>query len=192
MDFTSKALLVVDPQNDFMPGGSLPVSDGDSIIPVVNRLIELFNSNNAPVFISRDWHPADHCSFIGEGGKWPPHCVKDTEGALFHPDLILPESSVVIDKAVIKEPDAYSAFQDTGLANILKIRGLTDIYTCGLATDVCVRSTILDGLRAGFKMYVIEDAARAVEINPGDGEKAICEMEAAGAVIIESPELFQA
>jgi nicotinamidase/pyrazinamidase len=192
MDFTSKTLLVVDPQNDFMPGGSLPVPDGDSIIPVVNRLIELFNSNNAPVFISRDWHPADHCSFIGEGGKWPPHCVKDTEGALFHPDLILPESSEVIDKAVIKEPDAYSAFQDTGLANILKIRGLTDIYTCGLATDVCVRSTILDGLRAGFKMYVIEDAARAVEINPGDGEKAICEMEAAGAVIIESPELFQA
>lgn len=192
MDFTSKALLVVDPQNDFMPGGSLPVPDGDSIIPVVNRLIELFNSNNAPVFISRDWHPADHCSFIGEGGKWPPHCVKDTEGALFHPDLILPESSEVIDKAVIKEPDAYSAFQDTGLANILKIRGLTDIYTCGLATDVCVRSTVLDGLRAGFKMYVIEDAARAVEINPGDGEKAICEMEAAGAVIIESPELFQA
>lgn len=192
MDFTSKTLLVVDPQNDFMPGGSLPVPDGDSIIPVVNRLIELFNSNNAPVFISRDWHPADHCSFIGEGGKWPPHCVKDTEGALFHPDLILPESSEVIDKAVIKEPDAYSAFQDTGLANILKIRGLTDIYTCGLATDVCVRSTVLDGLRAGFKMYVIEDAARAVEINPGDGEKAICEMEAAGAVIIESPELFQA
>jgi len=192
MDFTSKALLVVDPQNDFMPGGSLPVPDGDSIIPVVNRLIELFNSNNAPVFISRDWHPPDHCSFIGEGGKWPPHCVKDTEGALFHPDLILPESSEVIDKAVIKEPDAYSAFQDTGLANILKIRGLTDIYTCGLATDVCVRSTVLDGLRAGFKMYVIEDAARAVEINPGDGEKAICEMEAAGAVIIESPELFQA
>jgi nicotinamidase/pyrazinamidase len=192
MDFTSKTLLVVDPQNDFMPGGSLPVPDGDSIIPVVNRLIELFNSNNAPVFISRDWHPADHCSFIGEGGKWPPHCVKDTEGALFHPDLILPESSEVIDKAVIKEPDAYSAFQDTGLANILKIRGLTDIYTCGLATDVCVRSTVLDGLRAGFKMYVIEDAARAVEINPGDREKAICEMEAAGAVIIESPELFQA
>jgi nicotinamidase/pyrazinamidase len=192
MDFTSKTLLVVDPQNDFMLGGSLPVPDGDSIIPVVNRLIELFNSNNAPVFISRDWHPADHCSFIGEGGKWPPHCVKDTEGALFHPDLILPESSEVIDKAVIKEPDAYSAFQDTGLANILKIRGLTDIYTCGLATDVCVRSTVLDGLRAGFKMYVIEDAARAVETNPGDGEKAICEMEAAGAVIIESPELFQA
>ena len=192
MDFTSKALLVVDPQNDFMPGGSLPVPDGDSIITVVNRLIELFNSNNAPVFISRDWHPADHCSFIEEGGKWPPHCVKDTEGALFHPDLILPESSEVIDKAVVKEPDAYSAFQDTGLANILKIRGLTDIYTCGLATDVCVRSTILDGLRAGFKMYVIEDAARAVEINPGDGEKAICEMQAAGAIIIESPELFQA
>jgi len=191
MDFTSKALLVVDPQNDFMPGGSLPVPDGDSIIPVVNRLIELFNSNNAPVFISRDWHPADHCSFIEEGGKWPPHCVKETEGALFHPDLILPESSEVIDKAVIKEPDAYSAFQDTGLAYILEIRGLTDIYTCGLATDVCVRSTVLDGLRAGFKMHVIEDAARAVEINPGDGKKAICEMKAAGAVIIESPELFQ-
>ena len=192
MDFTSKALLVVDPQNDFMPGGSLPVPDGDSIITVVNRLIELFNSNNAPVFISRDWHPADHCSFIEEGGKWPPHCVKETEGALFHPDLILPESSEVIDKAVIKEPDAYSAFQDTGLAYILEIRGLTDIYTCGLATDVCVRSTVLDGLRAGFKMHVIEDAARAVEINPGDGEKAICEMQAAGAIIIESPELFQA
>ena len=192
MDFTSKALLVVDPQNDFMPGGSLPVPDGDSIITVVNRLIELFNSNNAPVFISRDWHPADHCSFIEEGGKWPPHCVKDTEGALFHPDLILPESSEVIDKAVVKEPDAYSAFQDTGLANILKIRGLTDIYTCGLATDVCVRSTILDGLRAGFKMYVIEDAARAVEINPGDEKQAICEMKAAGAVIIKSLQLFQA
>lgn len=189
MNFVSRGLLVVDPQLDFMPGGALPVPEGDTIIPVINRLIRLFRKEGSPVYISRDWHPQNHCSFVENGGQWPAHCIRGTRGAEFHPDLLIPERTTIIDKAVRKEPDAYSAFQDTGLSKILRDKGIVHVYTCGLATDVCVKSTVLDGIRAGFKMFFVSDASKAVELEPGDGDTAIQEMKDAGAVIFDSRKL---
>ncbi|MDR3238008.1 MAG: isochorismatase family protein [Spirochaetia bacterium] len=176
-----QALIAVDIQNDFCPGGSLAVADGDKIIAPANRLIKLFEQKGYPVFFTRDWHPADHSSFNENGGAWPPHCVAGTQGALFHKDLIVPERSFVISKAVEKNSEAYSGFQGTDLSVRLRSLGINDLVVIGLATDYCVKSTVMDAIQEGFAVTVISDAVGAVNVQPDDGEKAMLEMQKAGA-----------
>ena len=182
------ALLVVDVQNDFCPGGALEVPEGDRVVPVINRWIEAAREARIPVFASRDWHPQGHVSFAERGGPWPPHCVQNTQGAAFHPDLQLPEEATVISKGQDPERDQYSAFDDTGLARQMRSEGIQRVWVGGLAQDVCVRATVLDGVREGFEIHLIEPATRPVDVNPGDGERALEEMQEAGAVIEEEAE----
>jgi nicotinamidase/pyrazinamidase len=181
------ALLVVDVQRDFLPGGALGVPEGDVVVPVINRWIERFRARELPVFASRDWHPADHCSFAAQGGHWPPHCVADTPGADFCTDLSLPPGVEVISKARESDKDAYSAFSGTDLARRLADLGVKRLFVGGLATDYCVRASVLDALRAGFDVVLLVDAVRAVNANPGDGAEALEEMRAAGARILREP-----
>lgn len=177
------ALLVVDVQNDFCPGGALAVDEGDAVVPVLNDWIQRAQAAGAAVIASRDWHPADHCSFEAQGGPWPEHCVQDTEGAAFHPDLQLPDDARIVSKGKAQDRDNYSAFDDTGLAEELHQRGIERVWVGGLAQDVCVRATVLDACEAGFDTRLIADATRPVDVNPGDGERAIEAMRAAGARI---------
>lgn len=185
IDPTRDALLVVDMQNDFCPGGALGVSGGDEVVPVLNRYIERFRAAGAPVFATRDWHPAKTKHFEAYGGVWPPHCVQGTPGAAFHAGLALPADAVVLSKGMDPEEDAYSGFQAedaSGMAFpvVLGERGVARIYVGGLATDYCVRATALDAAREGFEVAVLGDAIRAVDLAPGDGERAIAEMRDAG------------
>lgn len=181
------ALLLVDIQRDFCPGGSLAVEDGDAVIPVANRWIEKARAEHAPIFASRDWHPPGHVSFEEKGGPWPPHCVRGTPGAEFPPELALPAEATIISKATEPDRDAYSAFDGTDLADRLRALGVRRLFVAGLALDVCVRATVLDGLREGFDVHLIRDGTRAVEARPGDGDAALAEMVEAGAVVETSP-----
>lgn len=179
------ALLVVDVQNDFCPGGSLPVTEGDKVVPVLNRYIERFREAHLPIFATRDWHPESTSHFNTAGGVWPPHCVRGTRGAEFHPDLRLPEDVILISKGIGDE-DSYSGFQGadaTGaqLAKLLHQRGVKRLFVGGLATDYCVKHTVLDGLKEKFKVVLLEDAIRGVDLNPGDSDRAVEEMVQAGA-----------
>jgi nicotinamidase/pyrazinamidase len=176
------ALLIVDLQNDFLPGGALAVPRGDLVIAPINALIDLYHERGLPIYASRDWHPEDHCSFTAQGGPWPPHCVAETEGALFSEALQLPEEAIVISKALTADEDAYSAFNGTGLARSMLADGITRLAVCGLATDYCVLNTVLDGIEAGFEVLLVLEATRAVEVKPGDGDRAIAGMLARGAV----------
>ncbi len=177
------ALLIVDVQNDFLPGGSLPVPEGDRVIAPLNRAIATFRAASLPIFASRDHHPPDHCSFRSHGGEWPVHCVANTSGAAFAGDLHLPTETVVISKATTAGRDAYSAFDGTRLADKLRAAGVRRLFVGGLATDYCVKATVLDGLAAGLNVVLLTDAVRAVNLQPGDGTRAIEEMRAAGAVL---------
>jgi nicotinamidase/pyrazinamidase len=177
------ALLLVDIQRDFCAGGALAVPNADAVIPVANCWIEQARAQRVPVIASRDWHPAHHVSFEERGGPWPAHCVQDSSGAAFHPDLVLPADAVVISKGTEADRDAYSAFDATGLAARLRVQGIERIFVCGLALDYCVRATVLDALAAGFEVHLVRDATRAVEVHPGDGENALDEMVRAGAAI---------
>jgi nicotinamidase/pyrazinamidase len=183
-----RALIVVDVQNDFCPGGSLAVAGGDEVVAPLNRLIQEFLENGEPVFKSRDWHPPRTKHFRAYGGTWPIHCVQNTPGAEFHPNLIDDIHIRVVSKGLGDE-DTYSAFDGTDLALQLERLGVKEVWIGGLATDYCVKNTVLDALKAGFQVKALRDAMRAVELNPGDGEKAIAEMEAAGAAIINSAAL---
>jgi len=178
------ALLVVDMQNDFMPGGALGVADGDQIISEVNRLIELFNGRGLPVVFSRDWHPPDHCSFEEQGGVWPVHCVQNTRGAAFTPGLEMPGEPRVISKATRADHEAYSAFDGTGLNDMLTRLQVTRIFIVGLATDYCVLETVRDARRAGFEIVVPENGVRAVNVHPEDGPLALEEMIKLSAVVV--------
>ncbi len=178
------AIILVDVQNDFMPWGALPVPDGDKVVSVLNKYIRLFEENGGVIVASRDWHPENHSSFKPYGGIWPVHCVKDTEGAMFHKDLILPENTFVVSKATSKDRDAYSAFDGTNLVNVLKNNGIGRVFIGGLATDYCVKATVLDALTNGFCTFLLLDATRGVDVNKGDVEKAIDEMLNKGAVSI--------
>jgi nicotinamidase/pyrazinamidase len=179
------ALLIVDPQLDFCPGGALPVEGGDDIFPAVNRA-----AANLPLtVVSRDWHPWNHCSFEENGGPWPPHCRMGTPEAGFHPALHHGYIQKVVSKGSDPAKDAYSAFEDTGLAEWLREQHVTRLYVAGLATDYCVRASVLDAVREGFQVVVLEDAIGAVEAEEGDGERAIEEMRAAGATIGKSTDL---
>lgn len=176
------ALLIVDLQNDFLPGGSLGVPHGDLVIDPINTLIGLYSSRGLPVYASRDWHPNDHCSFAAQGGPWPPHCVADTPGAAFSQLLALPQDAIVISKAATSQEDAYSAFNGTGLARSMLADGVKRVTVCGLATDYCVLNTVLDGIDAGFEILLALEGTRAVEVAPGDGDRAIARMLSRGAV----------
>jgi nicotinamidase/pyrazinamidase len=183
------ALIVVDVQRDFLPGGALGVPAGDEVIEPLNCAIAAFGRAGLPVFFSRDWHPADHCSFRPQGGPWPPHCVAGTPGATFAAALIVPGGAAVISKADSAERDAYSAFQETGLAAQLEASGVRRVFVGGLATDYCVKATVRDARRLGFDVEVLEDAVRAVDVQPGDGERALAEMRQEGAQLIRSADL---
>ncbi|WP_405226473.1 nicotinamidase [Lentisalinibacter sediminis] len=176
------ALILVDVQNDFLPGGALGVPEGDEVIPVLNKYSELFENLGLPIVATRDWHPEDHCSFEAQGGPWPPHCVAGTKGAAFATDLDLHGDTKVISKAETPDEEAYSGFQGTGLNQWLKERGVKRVFVGGLATDYCVRETVRDGLVNGYEVVLLEDAVRAVNVEPDDGEKAVTAMEKDGAV----------
>ena len=176
-------LLLVDVQNDFCPGGALPIEQGDQIVPILNRWIEAAQERGLPVYASRDWHPLQHMSFQGQGGKWPPHCIQDTDGAKFHPDLNLPDNAVKITKGVRFDQDQNSAFDQTGLAEQLRHNGVARLWFGGLAQDVCVLASVLDARKLGFEVNVILEATRPV--TPEGGEDAIRKMKEAGAKIVK-------
>jgi nicotinamidase/pyrazinamidase len=180
------ALLIVDVQNDFCPGGALPVRDGDRVVPVLNRWIDAARAGGAAVVASRDWHPTGHVSFRSRGGAWPPHCVQNTSGAAFHPRLRLPADAVIVSKGADPDHDAYSAFGGTSLAVDLRRRGVLHLWVGGLAEDYCVRATVLDALNAGFEVHLIADAVRPVDVHPGDGLRARQEMRDAGCIVEEA------
>jgi len=179
------ALLLVDVQNDFCPGGALPIDGGDEVVPLLNRWIAAAAARDVRVYASRDWHPVGHVSFQEQGGPWPVHCLQDTHGAKFHGELTLPESVVKITKGVRFDHDQNSAFDETGLAGQLRNDGVKRLWIGGLAEDVCVRATVLDALKAGFEVVLIEDATRAV--TQEGGEEACREMREAGAELRATP-----
>lgn len=178
----NSALICVDVQNDFCPGGALAVKGGDQIIPVLNRYLDRFKRAGALIFATRDWHPENHMSFEKQGGIWPPHCLQNTKGAKFHPGLKLPRKTVIISKGENKNKEAYSGFEGTdklgrSLTKILKDNRVKRVFIGGLATDYCVMATALDAVKAGFKVYFLEDASKGVNLKAGDVEKAIEKME---------------
>ena len=178
-----RALIVVDVQNDFCPGGALAVPNGDEVIGPLNGLIEEFLLRDEPVYKSRDWHPPTTKHFKDYGGTWPVHCVQETHGAEFHPELLDDPRITIISKGTGDE-DSYSAFDGTELAALLGEQGVEEVWIGGLATDYCVKNTVLDALGKGLKVNAVANAMRPVELQPGDGERAIEEMRQHGAEII--------
>ena len=178
-----RALIVVDVQNDFCPGGSLAVERGDEVVAPLNRLIEEFLERGEPVYKSRDWHPPETKHFAAYGGTWPVHCVQNTRGAEFHPALSDDPRVRVVSKGEGDE-DSYSAFDGTALAADLRREGVREVWVGGLATDYCVKNTVLDALREGFRVRALRDAMRAVNLQPGDDRRALEEMRAAGAEVV--------
>lgn len=185
------ALIIVDVQNDFCPGGALGVSGGDQVLSPLNRLSEEFARAGLPVVLTRDWHPQHTSHFNTQGGPWPPHCIQGTPGAEFHPRLAIPDGAVVVSKGAEQNADSYSAFDavdDSGapLAALLRGRGVSRLLIGGLATDYCVKQTALDALREGFEVIVLEDAVRGVDVHPGDSRRALDEIKRAGAELRNS------
>jgi nicotinamidase/pyrazinamidase len=177
----AQALIIVDFQNDFTPGGALAVREGDQI---AGRIDALARSGDYDLVVAtRDWHPGDHGSFVGQGGPWPEHCVQGTEGAELHPDLDRTLVDVIVDKGHDRATEGYSAFEATGLEGLLHERGIDRVTVVGLATDYCVKNTALDALRHGFGVTVDTTAVRAVDVELGDGERALEEIRAAGGAI---------
>ena len=185
MNNPKQALIVVDVQNDFCPGGTLAVPHGDQVIEALNQQIDQFLERGAPVYKSRDWHPPTTKHFTDYGGTWPVHCVQNTKGAEFHPDLRDDPRITVISKG-LGNNDCFSAFDETDLASRLHEQGVEELVVGGLASDYCVKNTVLDALKLGFKVKALEKGMRAVELQPGDGDRAIAEMRAAGAEIVST------
>ncbi|MGI6209119.1 MAG: nicotinamidase [Anaerolineae bacterium] len=175
------ALIIVDVQNCFVPGGALPIPGGHDVVEPLNRYAELVAKAGGKVFASRDWHPEDHVSFQSRGGPWPPHGVQGTEGAEFHPELRLPEGAQIVSKGHDPHHEAYSAFDNTGLNEMLKRAGIKRVLVGGLATDYCVKATVLDALANGYETYLLLDAVSGVDAQPGDVSRAIQEMLQRGA-----------
>ncbi|MDZ7620812.1 MAG: bifunctional nicotinamidase/pyrazinamidase [Patescibacteria group bacterium] len=204
-----RALILIDLQNDFCPGGALAVPEGDAVIPMVNRLQRRFEL----VVATQDWHPADHRSFaINHPGRnpgevielngleqvlWPVHCVQDTPGAQWHSGLDTANLAHVFRKGTDPQTDSYSGFFDngrriaTGLGGYLQQKGVTDVFLCGLATDYCVKYSALDAVTLGFRTWLIADACRGIDLTPGDVEQAIDQMEREGVQVIESKEILK-
>jgi nicotinamidase/pyrazinamidase len=185
----SDALVVVDVQRDFCPGGALAVAEGDAIVPIINRLAPLFQRH----VYTRDWHPANHCCFSDapewKDGSWPPHCVQNTPGADFHADLNIPSGALIVSKADHADHDAYSGFQGTRLEAELRGMGVRRVFVCGLATDYCVKATALDALECAFDVVLIEDACRGVDNPAGAAAQAVAAMRDAGVEVCASGDL---
>lgn len=175
------AFIIVDVQNDFCPGGSLAIDDGHQIVPVINKWIAACEAVGVIVFASRDWHPSNHVSFRNAGGPWPAHCIQNSSGADFHPDLRLPPGAVILSKGTQADQDSYSAFGGTGLTDMLRNRGISRVWIAGLALDVCVRATAMDARAQGFEVHILSDAAKA--LSPESGQQAIAELASAGCFI---------
>ena len=189
------ALILVDVQNDFCPGGALAVENGDAVVPVLNRYIERFADQRLPIFATRDWHPVKTTHFKAYGGVWPVHCVQGTHGAEFHPDLKLTPEITIVSAGTGADEDGYSGFlgrdsSGRSLAALLRDCGVDRLFVGGLATDYCVKHTVLDGIQEGFRVMLIGDAVRGVNLNPGDSEQAIEEMSAAGAIVVRGNDAF--
>jgi len=194
-DDETPALIVVDVQNDFCPGGALPVAHGDEVVPVLRQLAARFAAIGLPVYASRDWHPADSTHFAVNGGQWPVHCVQGTPGARLREDLRLPAGTAIITKGQTRFDQGYSGIAGEvagrgSLLEDLRTRGVDHLYVGGLATDYCVRYTVLDALRVGFDVTVLTDAIRAVDVTRGDGDRALEEMRSAGATLATSASVF--
>jgi nicotinamidase/pyrazinamidase len=191
------AFLIVDVQLDFCPGGALAVRDGDQVLTPINRVTAEAVRRGAPILASRDWHPAASPHFAVNGGAWPVHCVQHSEGARFHPGLALPADTAIISKGDSQgDPEGYDAFDGhlddgTHVADALRARGTTRVIVAGLATDYCVKNSVLGARRAGFQVTVLSDAIRAVDLAPGDAQRAIADMIAAGATFTASDELLR-
>jgi len=179
---TGDALIIVDVQNDFLPGGALAVPQGNEVVSELNRYAALFAKLGLPVFATRDWHPGHHCSFREQGGPWPAHCVAGTQGAQFAPKLVLPPSARVVSKATTPDRDAYSSFAGTELDTLFRRENVHRVFIGGLATDYCVLNTVKDARALGYDVVLLQDAIRAVELRPGDGRRAQEEMQRLGAV----------
>jgi nicotinamidase/pyrazinamidase len=180
------ALIIVDVQNDFCPGGALAVKDGDQVVPVLNRYIEKFSRAGLPIFATRDWHPQKTIHFNTYGGQWPPHCIQGTTGAEFRADLALPQDVVIVSAGMAPDEEGYSGFEGrdhkgVGLSDLLRTYSVERIFVGGLATDYCVKHTVIDGLKQGFKVVLLEDAVCGVNLDPNDSKRAIDEMLRAGA-----------
>lgn len=178
------ALVVVDLQNDFLPNGALAVPQGDRVIPVTNALIALFEQSQLPIYATRDWHPINHRSFLAQNGPWPPHCIQNTEGAAFAKTLHLPAQTVIISKADEPQKEAYSAFEATDLTKRLQQQNSKRLIVVGLATDYCIKETVIDACKAGFEVVVVSEGIAPVEVHSGDGERAIQAMQKSGAQFI--------
>jgi nicotinamidase/pyrazinamidase len=178
---STDALILVDVQNDFCPGGSLAVSGGDEVVPVLNGWIAAAEKAGAVVAASRDWHPSGHVSFRESGGPWPAHCIQMTRGAEFHPQLQVPKDAPIVSKGAERERDNYSAFAGTGLGDQLRRRGVRRVFVGGLAQDYCVRATVLDALQEGFEVHLLLNATRPVDV--AGGQRAVEEMRAAGCIV---------
>lgn len=184
-----KALLIVDVQKDFCPGGALAVPEGDKIIPALNKYIKLFSQSKLSIFASRDWHPQKTKHFKKFGGIWPAHCVQKTKGAEFHPKLKLPKETIILSKGMDPQIDSYSAFQAEDangqpFLNLLKILGIEELYVAGLATDYCVKSSCLDAIKFCFKVKLLTDAIKGVNLKKNDSDEAIKEMVKGGAKLV--------
>jgi nicotinamidase/pyrazinamidase len=180
------ALIVVDPQNDFCPGGSLPVPHGDAVFEPINRVLPRFPH----VFATQDWHPPEHRYFQAYGGPWPNHCLQGTRGAEFHSKLDASRIQEVVRKGTDPTLDGYSGFAGTDLADRLRSNGVERVFIAGLATDYCVKATAIEAVEHGFESYVLVDAIRPVELEPGDGERALRAMVEAGVHLITSEMLI--
>ncbi len=183
---STDALLIVDVQNDFCPTGALAVPQGDRVVPVLNEYAARFHGLGLPVYASRDWHPERTRHFAAMGGPWPRHCVAGTPGAAFHPELRLPEGTLVLSKGTDPNDDGYSAFEAVaedghGLSEALKARGVDRLYVGGLATDYCVRATVRDAVARGIRPVVLLDAVQGIDVRQGDEARALDEMMRAGA-----------
>jgi nicotinamidase/pyrazinamidase len=185
------ALIIVDVQRDFLPGGSLAVSGGDRVVPVLNRYSALFHEKGLPIFATRDWHPPNHCSFTARGGPWPPHCVQGASGADFAPGLALPAETVVISTAADPDREEYSGFASVDLRESLERMGVRRLFIGGIATDYCVLHTVRDALGLGYEVFLLEDAIRAVDAKPGDGERAEREMVELGAAPVTFEQIVE-
>lgn len=178
--------MIVDIQNDFCPGGALGVPEGDKIIPTINKYLRVFAKKKLPILATRDWHPAKTRHFKDFGGIWPAHCIQNTKGAAFHPELRLPPQAILLYKGMDPRQDSYSAFhaEDASggsLLKILRMLGIQELYIAGLATDYCVKYSSLDALKKGFKVRVLIDATRGVDLKPADSQKALAAIVKAGA-----------
>jgi nicotinamidase/pyrazinamidase len=177
----ARALLIIDFQNDFTPGGALAVPDGDAIADRVNELIA--SGEFDLVVATRDWHPPDHASFQEQGGPWPPHCVQGTSGAELHPAVPRDSVDLIVDAGFRRDLEGYSGFEETDLARILRERDVDEVTVVGLATDYCVRHTAADALREGFRVTIDRAGIRGIDVEPGDSERALDELTAAGAAV---------